>query len=319
MPVSMQERHAHGSVLFPFEIFDQTAPAGSDIVYIHWHRELEWTYVAEGAVDFFVDGAIQRVEAGRLFAVDSRVLHRVSAVTDCHIIACVFDRRLLGFSYQDYISWRYIDPFLAGDLTIAPPVPDERGQIAGAFAVMLEDCREMPPYFELDVRLNLMRVFALIMQGGHLVANTHQKHNMEQVERVIGYVEEHYAEPLTSAKLAQVAGYQPQYFSRFFKRATGYSPIDYLNRYRVSHACQELLDPDKSILDISVACGFQSASYFIKKFKEVRHMPPNQYRKSLAQSYQDNRSFYTTTNVSPNFIANTAYAEYFGEPFDTNV
>ena len=315
----MQERHAHGSVLFPFEIFDQTAPAGSDIVYIHWHRELEWTFVVSGAVDFFVDGAVHRVEAGNLFTVESRVLHRVSAATDCHIIACVFDRRLLGFSYQDYISWRYIDPFLAGDLTITPPIPDERGQIAGAFAVMLKDCADMPPYFELDVRLHLMRVFALIMQGGYLVANVHQRHAMEQVERVIEYVEQHYAEPLTSKHLAQVAGYQPQYFSRFFKRATGYSPIDYLNRYRISRACHQLLDPDKSILDISVACGFQSASYFIKKFKEVRHMPPNQYRKALEASYQSNRSFYTVNDVPPNYIAVEPYAEAYVDPYDKNV
>lgn len=297
MLARLKEGREHGSDLFPLDTFDQRAQAGCDIGYIHWHDEVEWVYVAEGAIDVFEDGSTRRARAGELFAVEPRTLHRYSAVSDCRLFVIVFDGGLLEFAQADVASRRYIDPYRAGTLTVRNPVRDEDGTIGAAFEQILADCRDLPPCFTLDVRICLLRIFQEIVRTGSLVENERDRHSLAAAERAVRYVQDHYAEQISSATLAQVSGYQPQYFSRFFKRATGLTPTAFINRYRIERACDELLDTDRSIIDIGLSCGFQSTSYFIKKFKEFKEVSPQRYRKTVLGSYRANREHYQAIEV----------------------
>lgn len=56
-------------------------------------------------------------------------------------------------------------------------------------------------------------------------------------------------------------------------------PIEYLNDYRLQIAAQMLRETEKSIEDISAECGFASASFFGKMFKEKYEKTPLQFRK----------------------------------------
>ena len=63
-------------------------------------------------------------------------------------------------------------------------------------------------------------------------------------------------------------------------------------RKKIIEAMKELLDEKKSILDISIACGFDSCSCFIKKFKTLKNISPSKYRKLLLANYQKKPSRY---------------------------
>lgn len=291
---ALRELHAHGDHSFPLEIFDQRAHAGQQICYLHWHDEIEWIYVAEGVVDVLVDGRLNRVEAGQMFAVDERVLHQTFAVDECRLYVCVFDKQLLAFAFTDYVSWQYINPFIEGATTIAGPISCAGTDIEDAFVTIVRDCAERHPCFQLDVKLNLLKILQILIKGGHLVDRGLSAHELEPIETILSYIEDNYAERITSSRLADLVGYNAQYFSRYFKRNMGFTPTEYVNRYRIDRACEQLLDFDRSILDISVACGFQSVSYFIKKFKEVKGVPPRRYRALLEDNVTNGAAHYST-------------------------
>ena len=185
MLARLKEGREHGSDLFPLDTFDQRAQAGCDIGYIHWHDEVEWVYVAEGAIDVFEDGSTRRVGARELFAVEPRTLHRYSAVEDCRLLVIVFDGGLLEFAQADVASRRYIDPYRAGTLTARNPVRDEGGAIGAAFEQILSDCRDLPPCFTLDVRICLLRIFQEIVRTGSLVENERDRHSLAAAERAV--------------------------------------------------------------------------------------------------------------------------------------
>lgn len=292
MAKSLHERHAHGTNSFPFEIFNQRASANTDICYVHWHEEVEWTYVAEGVVEVFVDEGMYQYRRGQMFAIAPNALHRVRCIEDCRIIACVFNRHMLAFSLTDYVSRKYINPFVEGKTKIANPVEDPDGFIAGGFAAALRACREQPVGYQLDVKVNLLRIFEGAIRRGALVDAGEKETSLSVLEDVILYIQEHYSEKLTSEELARIAGYQPQYFSRLFKKTVGVTPIEYINRYRVKRACYALLDSNDSILDISIQCGFQSCSYFIKKFKEISGVSPKRYRREIVDGSAVARNYY---------------------------
>ena len=78
--------------------------------------------------------------------------------------------------------------------------------------------------------------------------------------------------------IAASAGVSQRECLRCFRKNVGCTPFEYLNTYRIQQAAIQLIQTDRSILDIAVSCGFSTGSYFGKKFREVMHCTPREYR-----------------------------------------
>ena len=84
---------------------------------------------------------------------------------------------------------------------------------------------------------------------------------------------------LNSEVLADNMCLSKSQLNRKVKSITGMNTATYINQSRLAHAQILLQNPNKSIGDIVLMCGFESASYFTKLFKEKFGMTPSQYRK----------------------------------------
>jgi AraC-like DNA-binding protein len=102
---------------------------------------------------------------------------------------------------------------------------------------------------------------------------------MVPVKRAIAYIQAHYAEPITIAQLADVAGFSQVHFMNSFKKAVGTSCIEYLIEYRLALAAIELRETDHSVTQIALDHGFQTISYFNRAFRKRYHMTPTDYRR----------------------------------------
>jgi len=69
-------------------------------------------------------------------------------------------------------------------------------------------------------------------------------------------------------------------FCKFFKKATGKTFSDYLNDIRIQESCQILLKTDLDINQIAAECGYDSLSYFNRRFLKKKGLTPKQFRKS---------------------------------------
>lgn len=65
-----------------------------------------------------------------------------------------------------------------------------------------------------------------------------------------------------------------------FKKQMNCSIMEYLLQLRISTAKEQLISTNKSMEQISEACGFSSANYFGLVFKKYTKMSPLQFRKS---------------------------------------
>ena len=99
------------------------------------------------------------------------------------------------------------------------------------------------------------------------------------VTPAIEYIIENYREKISIDSLSSLCYLSPSRFYYLFKNQTGYSPIVYKNRICIFEACNALLvDKNKSVEDISLDFGFESAVYFRRLFKAVTGKTPTQYR-----------------------------------------
>ncbi|GEB34314.1 MULTISPECIES: helix-turn-helix domain-containing protein [Brevibacillus] len=91
------------------------------------------------------------------------------------------------------------------------------------------------------------------------------------------YIEQFYASEITREHLAALAGLNPDYYSRAFKKKYGKTPIEYVNQVRIKHAKQSLLLSNESFRTIAHQVGYSDEFYFSRKFKLETGMSPTFY------------------------------------------
>jgi AraC family transcriptional regulator len=102
-----------------------------------------------------------------------------------------------------------------------------------------------------------------------------------QRNRVADYVEEHLAETVRLASLAEVARLSPFHFSRAFKQSFGTPPHRYLTSRRIERAKTLLANDTTSVTQVGVAVGFAETSSFTTAFRKHTGLTPTVYRRGL--------------------------------------
>ncbi|WP_334073077.1 AraC family transcriptional regulator [Paenibacillus sp. A14] len=100
----------------------------------------------------------------------------------------------------------------------------------------------------------------------------------ERMDGVVGYMEKHFAQKITLDRLADISGFSKYHFSRIFSSITGSTPAVYLTRLRLREAVRLLVETDKTVLEISMLCGFESPSGFNSVFKRHFQKTPSEIR-----------------------------------------
>jgi signal transduction histidine kinase/DNA-binding LacI/PurR family transcriptional regulator/AraC-like DNA-binding protein len=98
------------------------------------------------------------------------------------------------------------------------------------------------------------------------------------VRRVVAYIHEHHAEPISREDMAVYGGVSARHLTRCFCQEMGVSPITYLNRYRVKQAKRLLLAQDRSITQVARDVGFSDSSYFARVFRNEVGVSPRAYQ-----------------------------------------
>ena len=81
--------------------------------------------------------------------------------------------------------------------------------------------------------------------------------------------------------------YHPVHLERLFKQYIGCSPIEYLMEVRISKAKEFLKHSELNVTQIAGMTGFDSIQYFSRVFKKFVQLSPNQYRKKIHTSPDD--------------------------------
>lgn len=109
-------------------------------------------------------------------------------------------------------------------------------------------------------------------------AHTARSNESRRVEKVKQYINDHYAQPLKLADLADLVGMSPVSFSRFFRQRTGRTLSDYIVDIRLGFAARMLVDSSRNISEICYECGFNNLSNFNRTFKAKRNYTPRDFR-----------------------------------------
>jgi AraC family transcriptional regulator len=97
------------------------------------------------------------------------------------------------------------------------------------------------------------------------------------------YIQSYYRESLTVAQVAGAADVHPVYLSYLFRKESGHTLGEYLNRVRVRAAAVLLTSSRVPISAIAAECGFSDQSHLTRVFKNVTGITPGLFRIQLTQ------------------------------------
>lgn len=110
---------------------------------------------------------------------------------------------------------------------------------------------------------------------------TTKKERVKDLERARDFLQAHFAEQNSLARIAELTGMQPTHLARAFRHRYGCTVGEYVRRLRIEFACRELSDSEKPLALIAQHAGFFDQSHFSKTFKLHTGQSPAAYRKRL--------------------------------------
>lgn len=227
---------------------------------LHLHQCFELITVTEGNMMVTVDKTEYSLSAGDSLLIFPNQIHSLESNDSKHIL-CIFSARLV----QAFASMRQGQRPLCNKFSAGPYVAEKLQQFKG----------ETTTTFKKGL---LYSVCALFDEGATYRTSEPEKEQL--LFRIFSFVEENFKGDCTLAALSVKSGYDYSYLSRYFKKTVGISFNDYVNQYRISHACYLIKNTEFSVLECAFESGFSSLRSFNRNFKELYNLTPAKYRKN---------------------------------------
>jgi AraC family transcriptional regulator, L-rhamnose operon regulatory protein RhaS len=129
------------------------------------------------------------------------------------------------------------------------------------------------PGFEIKARALLLMILH------HYFKRFYYKINVQnidsRIQKTTRYILNNLHNPIEVEELASIAGVTTAYFGTLFKKYTGSSVKEYINKMKISNAENILLSGEFSVKDAAYKCGFEDIFYFSKLFKKIKGYPPS--------------------------------------------
>lgn len=124
-------------------------------------------------------------------------------------------------------------------------------------------------------------------QSPYCVFNSQKDHTDRKILNAQEFMEEHFKEGVTIDAIAENHGISPRHFKRRFKKATGDSPLTYLQRLRIETAKELLEATPSTVNEITWQVGYENSNSFRKLFRKHVGLSPREYRARFNRSFAD--------------------------------
>ena len=245
----------------------------------HLHREFEVNLILDGSVEILSQGREYHAETGDFFVFDPYQPHELRAREGTVLILSI---QISPAFFSDYFPQMESVRF---GREIFHRAASPRHQQLYRQLLELTCCYcQKAPFYELDCAGNINALFRALLDVSAFTVVSEaerpaQRARQERVRYLAERIEGGFSEKLLLGDLAKELGVDLYYLSHFFREHFGLSFQEYLAKLRCEKARRELLLTDRSLLDISLSCGFSSPKYFQRAFQKQYGATPREYRR----------------------------------------
>jgi two-component system response regulator YesN len=177
---------------------------------------------------------------------------------------------------------------LASILKIKGTTPSMRKSLLAILSTKLNELLQaVDPHHSFkpltaDDEQGVLKHFADLLDEWLLILPQYTDHHVNaSIKKVCEYIDVHYFDNFSLARLAEMSHMSISHFSMLFKKTTGHTCLNYLNLVRITKAKELLQEPDLKIYEIADMVGYSSLPYFNRIFKQIVTVTPVEYRKRI--------------------------------------
>lgn len=251
----------------------------------HCHRTAELFYMESGCLEYETPRGKWTFSAGSGGFVNANVLnssHLRSSENTVQLLH-LFEPDFLSGGQGNGMERKYILPLTAAsDLELIPLYPNDERQ-----NMLLRKIRQAFEWtdrewgYEWKLRAALGEIWLeLLALTGKNQDTGNARNADDKIKRMMIFVQEHFAEPITVEQLAQTVHISKRLCFRLFRENLHMTPVEYIRSCRLQRAGELLCRTELPVTEIGYACGLGSGSYFGKQFRERFGCTPLEYRKN---------------------------------------
>jgi AraC-like DNA-binding protein len=257
----------------------------------HFHPEYELHHVVSTSGKYFVGDFIGTFEPGNLVLTGPNLPHNwVSDLEPNEVVP--LRCRIVQFSQE----------FIGNAMTALPELAEanhvlERSRrgvlfapdVANAIGPQLEELIEAQGVRRIELFFNVLGHLCRAVETQTLASASYlpdpSGYMSAGMNKALAFIAENLTRAFSEEDLARIAGQSNGGFSRSFRKHTGMTLVQYVNRLRINVACQLLMsEPALTITDICYTAGFNNVSNFNRQFLAQKGMPPSRFRALLDEN-----------------------------------
>lgn len=249
----------------------------------HCHSFYEIYYLVSGERKFFIKDSVYYMQPGDMIIINKHDLHKTTFLEQGkhQRIVITFDEKFLE-GLSGGVKKGVMEHFrLSKRLRIRQR---EREYLEQLLARTLAEEKEGGAYSKSLCRMYIYECILYLLNCSmeneapdvidEILLNDMEK----EIQSTARYIYHYYDRPLTLKGMAHMAGMSEQYFSKRFKRVTGFGFKEYLTMLRINRSKELLKSSQLSITQIGTRCGFSDGNYFGDVFQKKVGMSPLRYR-----------------------------------------
>jgi len=260
---------------------------------IHKHLFIEMVYIISGTATHVVLDKRYPAKKGDLFIINFDTPHaffsddRASepfVAYDLMFTPDFLDQSITGSDTLEALNSSFLFYSLFHEKNQFTPDVSVSGNSYNKFGelfnkIYLEHRGREKGYLEI-IRAYLMELIITIFRKTDSSSKKAEiSRNDKAVSFALEYIRDNFDKRISVQNLANRVYLCQDYFSRLFHDVTGMTVTSMIQKVRVEHACHLLSTTNRTVADISSACGFDDVKFFYTVFKKSMNLLPGEYRK----------------------------------------
>lgn len=252
----------------------------------HLHSDLEFGLILSGTPTLSIADQFYQLEAGDIYLLNPMENHEISTSDSSTLILSMqFSPKLISSILPSFSQYHFesniIHPNSNSNESLYHALQALFIELAYSYHVRTSNYELK----SLNILYSILYIFLSTVPHKILTTtelNT-QEQKSERINRIFDYVDQNFRHKLMLSDIARNEKLSLYYLSHFFKEVSGMSFQNYINNKRFDYACSLLRSTNKTILEISLECGFSDVRYLNQLCREKFECTPLELRNGIVQ------------------------------------
>lgn len=240
-----------------------------------------------------INGHEMHVQKGDLLFSNCNALHSGHSIDGraCYYWSITFDSKLIYGFENSLIQTKYVDAVVSAkefSSLLLDGSESWHHDLKELVCELISLSSDKSDFYEIKIQMQLTKIWLMLLEhrtSFSLNENALNPKTSARLKAILSFIHENFEKKISLDDIANSVHLCKSECCRFFKKHMQESLFDYLLRYRIEQSIPYLRNPEYSITEAALCCGFSDAGYYSRMFKRYTGMSPRDYRIGLFPDY----------------------------------